>query len=356
MAGRGALTGAEAGLAAMLAACTPASQPMGPATVAPTLTETALIATDGYRLPVRVTVPDARAVDEHAPVETVETAETPADVPARGEPAAVILALHGFDDYSASFEDAAAAWAEAGIVTVAMDQRGFGETENIGIWAGTDTYVADAVTAVEAVARTYPGRPLVLLGESMGSAVALLALARRPDLPVDALILVAPAVWDWEAMPFWEELPFEAAVALFPGMIVSGEGLDLEPTDNALVQREMAYDPLVLKENRLDTVAGLLDLMAAALPAAATLDRPTLIQLGENESIVPEAHVRALFDGLATAPHPPVIAVYPDGYHMLLRDLAADEPIGDIPAFITDPDAPLPSGADRIPLPWAAGG
>ena len=40
------------------------------------------------------------------------------------------------------------------------------------------------------------------------------------------------------------------------------------------------------------------------------------------------------------------IAVYPKGYHMLLRDLDAAKPQADVLAWIADKTAPLPSGAD----------
>ena len=37
-------------------------------------------------------------------------------------------------------------------------------------------------------------------------------------------------------------------------------------------------------------------------------------------------------------------ATYPDGFHMLLRDLGRALPVDDIAAFVFDPVAPLPSG------------
>ena len=39
-------------------------------------------------------------------------------------------------------------------------------------------------------------------------------------------------------------------------------------------------------------------------------------------------------------------ALYTGGYHMLLRDLKAERVWRDIAAWIDDPRAPLPSGAD----------
>ncbi|MEM7446383.1 MAG: alpha/beta hydrolase, partial [Pseudomonadota bacterium] len=79
---------------------------------------------------------------------------------------------------------------------------------------------------------------------------------------------------------------------------------------------------------------------------------PTLVLYGDNETIVPEAPVRALVGELQESGRPVTLAFYPDGYHMLLRDLAADVPIADIAAWTLDRTAPLPSGADVRPPFW----
>jgi len=39
------------------------------------------------------------------------------------------------------------------------------------------------------------------------------------------------------------------------------------------------------------------------------------------------------------------VALYENGWHMLLRDLQAETVLNDIVAWITDPSAELPSGA-----------
>lgn len=73
-------------------------------------------------------------------------------------PQAVILALHGFNDYSMAFDGAARAWAKHGFAVYAYDQRGFGDTVERGRWAGTARMVADAKAALEALRRLYPER------------------------------------------------------------------------------------------------------------------------------------------------------------------------------------------------------
>ena len=50
---------------------------------------------------------------------------------------------------------------------------------------------------------------------------------------------------------------------------------------------------------------------------------------------------------------PTRVAFYPDGYHMLLRDLAAERVWRDVAAWMTDRDGALPSGQEVEPSAFA---
>jgi alpha-beta hydrolase superfamily lysophospholipase len=91
---------------------------------------------------------------------------------------AVIVALHGFNDHSRAWDMPAQAWAARGIALYAYDQRGFGQAPQPGIWAGGDSLVADLASVHALVAARHAGVPIFVAGESMGGAVAMLAVAR----------------------------------------------------------------------------------------------------------------------------------------------------------------------------------
>ena len=110
----------------------------------------------------------------------------------------------------------------------------------------------------------------------------------------------------------------------------------------------LGRDPLVIKGSRVDALEGLTDLMGAALDACQQLQTPSLVLYGAHEEVLPPRPVeRALKDFEAGGRH--VVAVYPDGYHMLLRDLKGGLVVNDIVAWIGNPKTPLASGADRAP-------
>ena len=337
---------------ARLAPPRPASLQVGAEASAPAqFTDSEFIAADGARLPLRKWLP-------------------------KGRVAAVILALHGFGDYSNAFEMPAQVWAARGIATYAFDQRGFGGAPGRGLWPGEAQLAVDAISASRILQIAHPGRPLYLLGESMGGAVAILATtgaisgvtAGPPGMPAglpgssgimsadaDGIILSAPAVWGRATMDLLPKLALFAGVRLFPEMILTGRGLRILASDNIPMLRALARDPLVLKGARVDMVFGLVDLMDGALAAAPRLEAPTLLLYGAHDAIVPRPALEGFVAQLPADPgHRRRLAYYPRGYHLLLRDLDGATVAGDVASWIEDRAAPLPSRADAAETakPW----
>lgn len=273
-----------------------------------------------------------------------------------GQPKAVILALHGFNDYSNAFALPAPDLVASGIAVYAYDQRGFGAAPHRGRWAGAETMADDAARAAALLRQKYPDRPLYILGESMGGAVAILAATRKDPPPIDGIILSAPAVWGRQTMNVFERAGLWLA-GLLPSMQFSRATLPVKvmASDNIPMLRALGADPLVIKETRSDTLNGLVDVMGEALAAAPRLRVKALVLYGEHDEIVPRGPVERLVESLPMQSRQRV-ALYPDGYHMLLRDLHAKIVLDDIAAWLRSPGSPLPSGADNGARTVLAGG
>lgn len=306
-------------LALLAAGCTPARLPPSGAPRNPVLADGAVIADDGYRLALQ---------SWHS----------------AGRPRAVVLALHGMNDYANAFAMPGPWWAERGIAVHAYDQRGFGRNEATGLWHGAEALIDDFDDAVRLLRAAHPGVPLYALGESMGGAVVLAALARPGAAKVDGAILSAPAVWGRREMGLFNRALLWLTANLFPGGWVDGRGATIQASDNIEMLRALGRDPLVVKRTRADSVQGLVDLMDMAYAAPATLPPvPMLLLYGRRDQFIPKAPVehfaRAMQGRMRTA-------AYPDGWHLLLRDLEREVVWRDVAAWIADPSAPLPSGAE----------
>lgn len=314
------------------AACAPRVEMPGPASVPPALAEDAAVMPDGYRLPLRAVLP-------------------------QGKPAAVIVALHGFNDYSNAFKDQAEAWRDRGIATYAYDQRGFGASPGRGLWHSDRALVDDVRAVVSLVRRKHPGVPVTLVGESMGGAVALAAMAVDPAVEADRIVLSAPAVWGRAVMPWWQRWPLWFFSHTLPWLEVAPR-LRVKASDNIEMLRNLGRDPLYIRRTRIDAVHGLVGLMDRAYEGVPRLGPvmnkvPTLLLLGAREDILPGRTVDALVRRMP-AHASWRMAVYESGYHMLTRDLNGAVVIEDIAQFALDPTAPLPSGQERRPGTYGA--
>jgi alpha-beta hydrolase superfamily lysophospholipase len=322
-------------VALLLSGCAATFQPMGPMIQAAQLSTDMAVTPDGVGLPLRSWLPDA-------------------GIPLQG----VVLALHGFNDYSNAFEATGRYFAAHGLATYAYDQRGFGASVRPGIWPTDETMIADLHTVASLVRGRHPGLPFHLLGESMGGAVVLSALASptpegfEPLVPA-GVILSAPAVWDRDSLTTLQRAALWVSYRTVPWLRLTAprELIRIKPSDNIEMLRALSRDPLVIKGTRVDAVEGLVQLMSRAAASASSLHVPALVLYGYNEQVIPKAPIekmlaalpRTLPDGKGRV----TVGIYDQGYHMLMRDLNGEIVLRDMVSWIANPTSSLASGADE---------
>lgn len=308
-----------------LAGCVARIASPGPAVRKPTETADFFGMPDGVRLPYRVWLPN-------------------------GPVTAVVLALHGINDSRDAWEYPAPCFAAAGIAVFSPDMRGFGATRTRGLWPGTDGLTEDARTMAGLLRARYPDTKIFLMGESMGAA-ALMVLATEPDPPpVDGYVLIAPAVWGRSKMNLAMRTTLWLADHALPGLVLTGGSLvKVTASDNRDALVRLSTDPLTIHGTRIDAIKGLVDLMDQALAAAPHFHAPALFLYGGHDELVPPRATAATWRAL---PRGPMLAYYPNGYHLLLRDKERSAPIGDILAWMRNPSGPLPSGAGDAAAKW----
>ena len=268
----------------------------------------------------------------------------------RAEPDVVIIAVHGMNDYAGAFKAAGKWWSEHGATVYAYDQRGFGRSPGWMIWPEPDVMRKDLATAVEIARRKHPQAKVVVVGESMGAAVAITEFAQSDAPKADALILSGPGLRGWGTLPWFYSASLWVSSHVRPDwVVVPPKGVRVVATDNNEKLREMWFNPLVQKSNRIDSVYGVVSIMEEADAEIARLPAsvPTLLLYGARDEIIP---VDGVMRATAKMPAHVRTAYYTKGYHMLMNDLQARAVWGDVLAFARGPESPLPSRAP--PLPW----
>jgi alpha-beta hydrolase superfamily lysophospholipase len=268
-------------------------------------------------------------------------------------PRIVVLALHGFNDSRDAWAIPAPVFAAAGIAVFAPDQRGFGDTAARATWPGVATLVNDADSMARTLHQRYPAARLFVMGESMGGAIALDLAARADGPPVDGYVLLSPAVWGRSEQGVVLSSSLWLADGVAPGFRITAADVPIKvmASDNRDALIALVRDPLTIHSTQVAVLAGLVDLMDSAQAAAPSVHGRVLVAYGGHDMLVPASAM-----GVAWSRLPPGVrrAMYPNGYHLLMRDRDRQAVIGDVIAWMRAPGALLPSGADVAAAAWAS--
>jgi acylglycerol lipase len=253
-------------------------------------------------------------------------------------------------DYGRAFSYGDAAWwASQGVTVYAYDQRGFGRGPHRGIWGGADLMAEDLRTVTVLVRARHPKAVVGVLGHSMGGAVAITAFASDRPPVADRLILAAPAVWGWREQPVSNKLALWLTAHIVPGLRISPPDWltrKIHASDNIPVLLAMGRDRNMLFDTRVDAIYGLMQLMQQADDDLGQVKAPILYLYGARDEIIPRPATLHAARGLKPTDRS---AFYPEGYHLLMRDLQGPKVWADVAAYLREPAAPLPSGAGALP-------
>ncbi|QYF87334.1 alpha/beta fold hydrolase [Brevundimonas sp. PAMC22021] len=269
---------------------------------------------------------------------------------AQGEPWAVIVALHGMNDHDASFRLAGPWWAEQGVETWAYDQRGFGQAPGRGRWAGEARMTEDLRTAVALARAAHPRAIVAVVGESMGGSVATAAFGsdRPPD--ADRVVLLAPGVWGWSSQGWLNSAALSVAARMAGGYAAEAPDFiarRIRASDNELELIRNGRDPDSILATRFDAIYGLVGLMETASRRLGDIRTPAILMYGAHDQIVKPGPMKRALERLPASATLRT-AWYPDGWHLLNRDLQAEVVYRDVLAFLRAPDGSLPSGATPV--------
>ena len=273
---------------------------------------------------------------------------------APGEPWAVVIGLHGMNDYANAFHLAAEHWAGEGVSTYAYDQRGFGRSPRRGVWPGAALMDEDLRTFAALIRQRFPHAIVAVAGVSMGGAVAIDAFASGRPPTADRLVLLSPAVWGWSSQPLTYRAALWSVAHMAPGLVLQPPSFitsRIRASDNTEELVRMGVDPLLIWGARTDALYGLMNLMQRGWSQTGRLTIPTFYAYGARDQIIPRGPA---FHAAGALPSGDLTAFYARGYHLLLVDLENPVVWDDVVSFLKAPKAPVPSGAPPIPRSAAA--
>lgn len=250
----------------------------------------------------------------------------------QGEPAGVVVVVHGIMEHGERYADLAAALTARGYELWAFDLRGHGKSEGKRATIRSfEDYLNDLQCFLDRVRSRHPGLRPFLLGHSMGGTIAALhTLTRRPEL--GGLVLSAAALRIGGAIS-----PFLRALArltsrTMPWLRVGRLTYKTLSRDAEMID-EFKKDPLVHHGRfPVRTGAEILSAGRQILAEAHRIELPLLVLHGTRD-VVTTADGSRQFHAQAGS-EDKTLKLYQGLYHDLFHEIERDEITADVVAWV----------------------
>jgi alpha-beta hydrolase superfamily lysophospholipase len=247
-------------------------------------------------------------------------------------PTAVVVISHGLAEHCGRYEHVAARLVAERCAVYALDHRGHGRSE--GRRANIDRFghlVADLHGLVMHAKQAHPGLPVVLLGHSMGGAVAFGYALRHQD-ELRALALSAPALGAGEAVPALQLLLVRLLSVILPNLGALTLPAAAVSRDPAVVK---AYeeDPLNFRGSiPARTLAELTNAMQGFPGQAARIMLPVLVMHGTADALVPLEATRPIYERIGSADRS--VKLYEGLFHEVLNEPERERVLDDFVSWL----------------------
>jgi len=243
------------------------------------------------------------------------------------------VVVHGHGEHAGRYQHLGEWFSTLGTTTYAMDQRGHGHSGGQRGHSPSLSTILDDIDDVISRARDERGRPLVLIGHSMGGLLAIAYTLDRPDR-VDRAIFSAPALARKVKVPAWKRTAARVLPKVAPRMSLANEINPDDLSHERAVVDAYRTDPLV--HNQIS--AGMYDATIAKgeslIQRAPALRVPFLLMHGRDDRIIDPAGSQRFF-ARATAPGR-AFCLYPGMYHEIFNEVGHEKVFADIESWLTE--------------------
>jgi lysophospholipase len=241
---------------------------------------------------------------------------------------AVIVLVHGLGEHSGRYQHVAETLVDAGYAVEALDHRGHGKSSGKRVFVKSyDDFMRDLTQFRRLVEAGHPGKPLVVLGHSMGGNLAMGHTLGHQD-GIAALVLSGALLKVGDDVSPLQRKTLDAVARVAPGVRPMGLPADANSRDPDVVQRYVD-DPLVhsgkITAGLIAALFGAIDGFAAQYP---DLTIPIWIGHGTDDKLVEVAGSHELE---AAAVNADVESHYYDGlYHEIFNEPEQDAVLADL--------------------------
>jgi len=237
-----------------------------------------------------------------------------------------IILVHGLNQHSGHYRHMATHLAQQGFRVVALDQRGFGESEGRRCYVDDFTdFVHDVRLLVDRVSGQE--RP-IMIGHSMGGLISFLYALTHPET-IKCLVLSSPWFDTHSSMSPLMKIMAPVVSALYPSYEIKFKVDETSTsTKNQAIVAAVRADPLVANVATARWFASGLSSHKRVFALASTFQLPILVLQAGDELVVSAPATKALFERLGSPNKS--YKEYPEKYHEIFNDPGYEQVFDDI--------------------------
>ena len=253
--------------------------------------------------------------------------------PTNDNPSAHLIIVHGYAEHSGRYEALGCDLNDVGIHVHAYDHHGHGHSPGApGQIRRFATLVADLAHFADGVRRQADGKPLFILGHSMGGLIMAHFLATK-EIEVHGAVFSSPLMAIPAHVSPWLLRLSRLLGAVTPALPVDrldsrGIARDIEVVRTYEADPRVYHGPI-----RARTGAALAQAIQALPALLPRITVPLLVFHGMADSVAPITGSQMLFDGAASADKESFFV--DGGYHELLNDQGRGEVVGKVLDWLT---------------------
>jgi len=246
----------------------------------------------------------------------------------------VVVLAHGYGEHARRYDHVAQRFAESGLVTYALDHRGHGRAGGKRVRVrDMQEFVRDYRTLVSVATAEHPGVTRIVLGHSMGGAIAFAYGVQHPG-EYDLMVLSGPAIAAHTRVSKAKAVIGKAVGSILPDLPIESIDADLVSRDPQVVADYKA-DPLVYRGKVPAGIGKALLVVGETMPARAPgITAPLLVVHGADDQLISAEGSRRLMECVGSRDRE--LKIYPGLFHEVFNEPERDRVLDDVVDWIQE--------------------
>ena len=248
------------------------------------------------------------------------------------EPRAILLVVHGLAEHCGRYMNVVNYFVPRGYAVYGVDQLGHGKSDGHRVYVEKfDDYIVTSKTFFDLVHEWQPGKPIFLLGHSLGGLIGVIYLLDYQSELNGAIISGPLTKVPENTSPITIMVGKLLSVMLpkFGLLLIEAEGVSKDPQ----VVQAYVSDPLVYRGKITARVgAELLKTMQQATEQASKIELPIFILQGSADRIVDPNGARMLYDTVSSTDK--TFKIYDGFYHEVFNEPERDQVLRDVEVWL----------------------